>query len=172
MSEENLEKLAAFPGQYLTFCLADNWYAVPIRFVREINQMSTITPVPRTPSFVKGVINLRGKIIPVVDLRLKFGLPEAKYDRSTCIVVIEAEAGNVGVIVDQVNDVVDLTDKQIEPSPTLGSSKHLEFLMGMGKLTDRVLILVDIVKSLSKENFMKAMSELADQLEKDKAQAA
>jgi purine-binding chemotaxis protein CheW len=159
MANENSTKA----GQYLTFALGANWYGAPIRSVREINQMSTITPVPKTPPFVRGVINLRGKIIPVVDLRLKLGLTEAAYNKGTCVIVFEAEAGAVGVIVDQVNEVVDLSESQVEPSPALGGGPEMDYLIGMGKLNDRVLVLVDIVKSLSRETFMLTMKDLAGQ---------
>lgn len=143
----------AKPGQYLTFMLKGQFYGVPIATVREINRVSDITPVPQTPHFVAGVINLRGKVIPVVNLRQKFELPKVPYDRETCIIVIEGTDGQVGMIVDSVSAVVELTDAQIEGSPTLGSDSKLDFVMGMGKMDDKVIILVDIVSALSKDQF-------------------
>lgn len=148
----------ARPGQYLTFGLGNQSYAVPIGAVREIIQVCEITTVPKTPSFVEGVINLRGKIIPVVDLKMKLGMSRAAATRQTCIIVIEAESGQVGIIVDQVNEVVDLEASQIEPSLSIGDDDSLGFLMGLGKLPDRVLILVDIVHTLSRENFLHEFS--------------
>jgi purine-binding chemotaxis protein CheW len=160
----------ALPGKYLTFSLTNNWYGIPISYVREINQITEITDIPRAPAFVKGVINLRGKIIPVVDLALKFGLAEVVRSRSTCVIVLEAESGQVGVIVDQVNEVIDFTAEQIETSPALNESQDLDFLMGLGKLPDRVLLLVDVVRSLSKESFMKtAQVSAVEPTEKSKA---
>ncbi|MEK6578331.1 MAG: chemotaxis protein CheW [Bdellovibrionota bacterium] len=139
-------------GQYLTFVLKGRAYGLPIFTVREINQVTDITPVPQTPDFVIGVINLRGKVIPVVDLRLKFGLDFTPYNRETCIIVIEGENGQIGMIVDQVSEVVEFVQERIEPSPVLGD--ELNFITGMGKLEDRVIILVDIVKALSTDAMM------------------
>lgn len=139
----------AKPGRYLTFVLDKQQYAVPIMAVREINQLCDITPVPRTPEFILGVINLRGKIIPVADLRLKFGMTKSQFSRQTCIVVIETDAGQVGMVVDEVNDVVELQAGQIEPAPQLGSKSEMQFLMGIGKHQERVLILIDIHAALA-----------------------
>lgn len=144
----------AKPGRYLTFVLDKQHYAVPIMAVREINQLCDITPVPRTPSFILGVINLRGKIIPVADLRLKFGLSKSEFSRQTCIVVIETDAGQVGMVVDEVNDVVELQGSHIEPAPQLGSKVEMQFLMGIGKFQERVLILIDIHAALSSKEIM------------------
>lgn len=141
-------------GRYLTFVLERQQYAVPIMAVREINQLCDITPVPRTPSFILGVINLRGKIIPVADLRAKFGMTKSEFGRQTCIVVIETDIGQVGMVVDEVNDVAELQATQIEPPPKLGPRSDMEFLMGIGKLQDRVLILVDIHSALSSREIL------------------
>ena len=104
-------------GRYLTFMLRDEFYGVPISKVREINQITEITPVPKTPKFVEGVVNLRGKILPVVNLRQKLGFEKVAYNRETCIIVIEAQMGHVGVVVDAVREVVDLKEDQIEVPP-------------------------------------------------------
>jgi purine-binding chemotaxis protein CheW len=138
-------------GQYLTFQLMAEQYGVPIETVREINRVGEITPVPRTPEYVKGVMNLRGKIIPVVNLRVKFGMNTQEYTRDTCIIVIDTEIGQVGMIVDSVKEVVDLVDNQIEPSPVLGNEASMSFVRGMGKVEQRVIILVDIVSAFSHE---------------------
>ena len=141
----------AKPGQYLTFVLKGQTYGVPIGTVREINRVSEITPVPQTPPFVSGVINLRGKVIPVVNLRVKFGLEFAQYTKGTCVIVIEGSCGQVGIIVDAVNAVFELNANQIEPTPTLGDESKLAFITGMGKVDDHVIILLDVVEALSKD---------------------
>ncbi len=138
-------------GQYLTFQLAGRGYGVPVTHVREINQLTEITPVPRTPVFVAGVTNLRGKIIPVVDLRLKLGLEAGQATRSTCIVVIESGARALGVIVDAVSSVIELGASQIEPAPELGDQSRLRFVLGMGKFENQVIILLDVAATLSAE---------------------
>ncbi len=143
--------MQARPGQYLTFMLRKQAYGVPIGTVREINRVTDITPVPQTPHFVAGVMNLRGKVIPVVDLRLKFGMESEGRTKETCIIVIEAESGQVGMIVDSVSGVIDLVTTQIEPAPVMGDEKRLGFVMGMGKVEQTVIILVDIVRALGKE---------------------
>lgn len=146
-------------GRYLTFVLDKQQYAVPIMAVREINQLTSITPVPRTPSFILGVINLRGKIIPVADLRLKFGMSKSEFSRQTCIVVIETDAGHVGMVVDEVNDVVELQAGHIEPPPQLGARTDMQYLMGIGKFQERVLILIDIHSALSSKEIMSHVSQ-------------
>lgn len=143
--------MKAKPGQYLTFQLMSEQYGVAIETVREINQFGEITPVPRTPEYVKGVMNLRGKIIPVVNLRIKFGMDSQDTTRDTCIIVIDTEIGQVGMIVDSVKEVVDLQESQIEPSPILGNEHAMSFVRGMGKVDNRVVILVDIVSAFSVE---------------------
>lgn len=151
-------------GQYLTFQLQNEFYGVPIGSVREINRVGEITPVPKTPDFVKGVMNLRGKIIPVINLRVKFGMNEEAYTRDTCIIVIDSNIGQVGMIVDAVKEVADLTDNQIEPAPVLGSESSHSFVRGMGKVENRVIILVDVVAAFSFEQL--------HQLEEFQSQAA
>jgi len=165
MSEFNNK---AKPGQYLTFQLMAEQYGVPIETVREINRVTEITPVPKTPDFVKGVMNLRGKIIPVVNLRVKFGMDAQDYTRDTCIIVIDTEIGQVGMIVDSVKEVVDLQDNQIEPSPMLGNESSMSFVRGMGKIDNRVIILVDVVSAFSPDQ-MSMMSHMSPQPEEQAA---
>lgn len=143
----------AKPGQYLTLLLKSQYYGVPIGTVREINQIGDVVPVPHTPEFVLGVMNLRGKVIPVVDLRKKFGMESAPRTRETCIVVIDGQAGQIGMVVDAVSEVVELAASQIEPSPVLGEESKLSFVRGMGKMEAKVIILVDVVSALSKDEF-------------------
>ncbi len=152
---------SAKPGQYLSFVLKNQAYGVPIGTVREINRVTDITPVPQTPHFVAGVMNLRGKVIPVVDLRLKFDLEATAHTRNTCIIVIEGDSGQVGMIVDAVTGVMDLAAEQIEPAPVMGDESKLSFVLGMGKIENQVLILVDIVRALSKEQ-LQGLKDIAE----------
>ncbi len=152
--------MKANQGQYLTFFLNKQEYGVSIGTVREINQVLNITPVPQTPSFVAGVMNLRGKVIPVVNLRKKFNMESIDHTKQTCIIVIETENTQVGMIVDSVHGVVDLKNEQIEEAPVMGEESKMAFIMGMGKTEDSVVILIDIQKALSKDELskMEAMS--------------
>ncbi len=158
----------AIAGQYLTFQLMSEQYGVPIGTIREINRVGEITPVPRTPDFVKGVMNLRGKIIPVINLRVRFGMATKDYDRDTCIIVIDTDFGQVGMIVDAVKEVAALSDNQIEPPPVLGNEKTMSFVRGMGKLDDKVIILVDVVRALSHEHLTQ-LQHTADSVSKGAA---
>jgi purine-binding chemotaxis protein CheW len=140
-------------GKYLTFVLDGRRYGVPIATVREINRVSEITPVPRTPEFVVGVMNLRGKAIPVVDLRMKLGVKSSKFTRETCIIVIDTPKGESGIIVDAVQEVIDFTQDQLELPPRLHHPGETGFVSGVGKLEDKIVILIDILLALSPENF-------------------
>jgi purine-binding chemotaxis protein CheW len=139
---------ATLGGKYLTFKLAGEEYGLEILKVREIIKIMDITAVPQMPSFVKGVVNLRGKVIPVIDLRLRFGLAEAEHTEETCIIVVNVGA-EMGVVVDTVQEVLDITDQQIEPPPALGNDVDTQFILGMGKVGDRVKILLDINRVLT-----------------------
>ncbi len=141
------------PGKYLTFVLDGRRYGVPIATVREINRVSEITPIPRTPDFVVGVMNLRGKAIPVVDLRMKLGVKAGGFTRETCIIVIDTPKGESGIIVDAVHEVIDFTAEQLELPPRLHSPGETGFVSGIGKLEDKIVILIDILLALSPENF-------------------
>jgi purine-binding chemotaxis protein CheW len=143
------EDKCAKPGQYLTFVLNQQLYGVPIGTVREINRMSDITPVPKTPNYVAGVMNLRGKVIPVINLRTKLNFESISATKETCIIVIETQVGQVGMIVDSVSGVIELVSTQIEPTPNLGNTSETEFVLGMGKVENKVVILIDIVRALS-----------------------
>ncbi len=142
-------------NKYLTFELNKEGYAIPILKVKEIIGMMGITAVPRFPSYVKGVINLRGKIIPVIDLRLKFGFEEQDYDERTSIIVVELETEKKkivsGMVVDTVNEVLDIEGSDIEPPPQYGSDINQAFLKGMGKVKDEVIMILDVNKILSNE---------------------
>ncbi len=155
-------------GKYLTFALAEEEYGLEILKVREIIQMMDITAVPRTPSQVKGVINLRGKVIPVVDLRLKFGLEEAERTDETCIIVVNVGEIEVGIIVDRVSEVLNIQGDDIEDAPSFGANVDTSFILGMGKTNDRVTILLDIGKVLSATDIAAVRAEMqADQKTED-----
>lgn len=151
-------------GKHLIFKLADEEYGLDILKVKEIIGMMTITSVPRTPEFVKGVINLRGKVIPVVDLRLKFNLPAKDYDERTCIVVMEvthsAGAVQMGIVVDSVSEVQNIGAEDIEATPSFGTSLETEYIRGMAKFEGRVTILLDIDKVLTFEE-LSGLSEVS-----------
>lgn len=142
-------------GKYLTFLLGREEFAIQVLKVREIMGIQDITAVPQTPSYIKGVINLRGKVIPVVDLRLKFCLPEADYTQRTCIIVVQVRAGSVtlhtGIIVDAVSEVLNLASGDIEDTPDFGDggSSAASYLLGMAKVKGKVKILLDIDRVLS-----------------------
>ena len=146
-------------GKYLTFALANEEYGLEILKVREIIGYMEITNVPQTPMFVKGVINLRGQVIPVVDLRLKFGMEEAERTEQSCIIVVEITQGErafqTGIVVDHVQEVLDIKEEQIEDAPQFGSTVDTDFVSGMGKIGDDVKILLDIDKVLGGEDFSK-----------------
>ncbi|MDH5297798.1 MAG: chemotaxis protein CheW, partial [Desulfobulbaceae bacterium] len=120
--------------KYLTFHLAGEDYGLDIAFVTEIIGIQRITEVPDMPDFVKGVINLRGKVIPVMDVRLRFHLPAREYDERTCIVVVDINGTAVGLVVDQVNEVADIPEEQVEPPPRTTKGESSRFLKGMGKM--------------------------------------
>ena len=140
-------------GKYLTFALANEEYGLEILKVREIIGYIDVTAVPQTPHHVKGVINLRGQVIPVVDLRAKFGMATTEVTDETCIIVVEiAQAGrkfNTGIIVDRVQEVLDIAGKDIEEAPQFGASVDTNFILGMGKIGGKVKILLDIDRVLA-----------------------
>lgn len=157
------EKLA---GKYLTFKLADEEYGLEILKVQEIIQMQAVTKVPRTPDYVRGVINLRGKVIPVVDLRKKFRFPECEDTEKTCIIVVQvtndANMIIMGIIIDEVKEVLDIDADNIEETPSFGASIDTEFILGMGKIENSVKILLDIDRVLSNDELfaLKETSEI------------
>lgn len=149
LENTNSSDVSALKGKYLTFVLNHEEYGLEILRVREIIGLMDITPVPQMPHFIKGIINLRGKVIPVVDLRLKFGMPEAEYTKETCTIVVDIENRLMGIVVDTVSEVLDITAKDIEPTPSLGSTIKTDFILGMGKVKGKVKILLDIDKVLT-----------------------
>lgn len=145
-------------GKYLTFALGQEEYGLEILKVREIFGYMEITSIPQTPGYVKGVINLRGQVIPVVDLRLKFGMNEAEISDQTCIIVVEITQGSkqfqTGIVVDHVSEVLDIEGDSIEAAPQFGASVDTDFILGMGKIGDTVKILLDIDQVLAAEDLM------------------
>lgn len=146
---------AAIAGKYLTVVLDHEAYGIGVLKVREIIRMQKVTHVPQLPAFVKGVINLRGRVIPVVDLRVKFGL-KAEFGERTCIVVVQVKLLNeqvihMGLIVDSVEEVVSLSAAEIEPTPDFGTKLNTEYLMGMAKVKGQVKTLLDIERVVAPE---------------------
>ncbi len=145
----NLEK-------YLTFRLGNEEFGIKILKIKEIIGLIDITPMPQAPEFVKGVINLRGKIIPVIDLRLRFGMESKEYDEKTCIIVVEilisdSQTTFIGIVVDSVSEVINISSKDIEMPPQFGTSVNIEFISGIAKVKNKVVLLLDIDKVLTQE---------------------
>ena len=140
-------------GQYLTFTLAQELFAVDIHAVREIIEYGHLTSVPMMPPSILGVINLRGAVVPVIDLGLRFGGHATVIGSRTCIVILEIASGDslrvIGMVVDAVNEVLELSSEQIEPAPSFGKRIRADFIRGMGKLNERLVVLLDIGKVLS-----------------------
>ncbi len=146
-------------GKFLTFALEKEEYGVEILKVKEIIGLMDITTVPQTPGYMKGVINLRGKVIPVIDLRLKFSMPESEYTEETCIIVVEVGASLIGIVVDSVSEVMYIKGDEIEDAPSFGQEIDTRFIMGLGKTKEKIIILLDIEKVLSSEEL-----EMVEQL--------
>ncbi len=142
-------------GKYLTFTLAEEEYGIGILKIKEIIGMMPITSVPKTPRFVKGVINLRGKVIPVIDLRLRFGIKELEYTERTCIIVVEIEGQTgivlIGIVVDAVSEVLNIKSEDMENTPSFGAKLDTQYILGMAKMEGGVKILLDIDQVLNRE---------------------
>ena len=158
--EHGVQELA---GKYLTFSLGSEEYGVGILKVREIIGVMEITAVPHTPPYIKGVINLRGRVIPVLDLRIKFGMPPKEYDERTCVIVVEVQGRTdpvqVGMVVDSVSEVANIVAGEIEPPPSLGASRETENILGMAKLKGSVKILLDVNRVVG-EGLLQQFEEL------------
>ena len=151
-------------GKHLIFQLGERLYGIPILKVNEINGLMDITPVPKTPNFMKGIINLRGKIIPVMDLRLKFDMPEKEYDEQTCIIIVNIPVGNekkqIGILVDTVSEVYDIPMSEIEAPPSYGTNNSEEsFLNGIGKVKGYVVMLLNIEKVVFSEEVIQLLAQ-------------
>ncbi len=148
MTEQNVQtvsqKAQQLAGKYLSFTLASQEYALGALEVAEIIGLQDITTVPRAPSFIKGVINLRGKVIPVLDLRLKLGLPEEKYTSLAAIIITRNAEADVGLLVDAVSDVLEIAGEEIEEVPSFSSQIDTSYILALAKTNDRVTILLDL----------------------------
>jgi len=151
---------SAIDGKFLTFILGNEVYGIEILKAREIIGLMDITTVPQTPEYMKGVINLRGKVIPVIDLRLKFGMPEEEHTQETCVIVVEVNNTSLGIIVDSVSEVSDINGGEIEDAPSFGQGIDTSFIMALGKVKDKIIILLDIEAVLSSEE-LEMVGELA-----------
>ena len=146
--------------KYLTFHLAGEDYGLDIAFVTEIIGIQKITEVPDMPEFIKGVINLRGKVIPVMDIRLRFLLAERDYDERTCIIVVDINNSAVGLVVDEVREVVDIPEAQVQPPPKTARGESSRYLKGMGKMGEEVKILLNAEKLLYEEELAQIDGQL------------
>jgi len=160
VAEKKLTK--SHGDKYLTFVLGTEEYGIEILKVREIIGMMDITSVPQTPDYMKGVINLRGKVIPVIDLRLKFAMTEQEHTQETCTIVVEVGNTLIGIIVDTVSEVSGIGSKEIEETPHLGQGIDTNFIMGLGKVKGKIIILLDIEKVLSIEELEMAKQMTAE----------
>lgn len=145
---KTIGSVKALAGKYLTFVLGHEEYGFEILKVREIMGVIEITNLPQTPAYVKGVINLRGIVIPIIDLRLKFGFPPREYDKNTCIIVVKHGESLMGVVVDTVSEVLDISANDMDDAPSFGAGVNTDFILGMGKVKGKVKILLDIDKVL------------------------
>lgn len=163
MTQVNETSSVSTPQQYLTFLLHGELFGLAIKRVREIIEYGHITPVPMMPFFVRGVINLRGAVVPVIDLSVRFDKASSPVTRKTCIVIVEAGDGAdgqiMGVIVDSVSEVLEIADEQIGPAPTFGTRIRADFIQGMGRLDEKFVILLNVDYVLSVDE-MAALSHL------------
>jgi purine-binding chemotaxis protein CheW len=161
-SEQAIETVANREGKYLTFILAGEDYGIGILKVKEIIGIMAITAVPQTPAYMKGVINLRGKVIPIVDLRVMFGMEAIDYTEKTCIIVVEITNNGqkvmIGILVDSVSEVLNIKGADIEDTPNFGSHLNTNYILGMAKTGGRVKILLEIDRVLSDQSFQDAVS--------------
>jgi len=153
--DQTVKAIAEKEGKYLTFSLDNEEYGISILKIKEIIGMMSITTIPQTPEFVKGVINLRGTVIPVVDLRLRFGMTDIDYTERTCIIVVEIKGRSdtvmIGVVVDAVSEVLNIKGEDIEDTPTFGTKLDTEYILGMAKMEGTVKILLEIDRVLGAE---------------------
>lgn len=159
------QAVGSSPQQYLTFSLGGEMFAVAILNVKEIIEYGTVTEIPMVPSFIRGVINLRGAVVPVIDLSCRFGGKATEVARRTCIVIIEMTEGDtkqdLGVMVDAVSEVLEIAQADIEPAPAFGAKIRTDFISGMGKVNGKFVILLDVARVLSVEEIA-TLSKIAD----------
>ena len=148
-------------GKFLTFFLAGEEYGIEILSVHEIIGMMPITSVPGTPDYICGVINLRGKVIPIVDIRKKFGMDFKEYNSETCIIVVNVQGVEAGAVVDRVSEVLNIADEDIEPPPSFGKAVRVDFIMGIGKSQSKVKILLDIDRVISSDQILQVQNMMS-----------
>ena len=162
-------------AQYLTFVLAEERYAVDVAKVREVLELSSITRVPRTPEFMRGVINLRGSVVPVIDLRMKFGMSGTEKTVNTCIVVmeidLEGEVLVLGALADSVQEVIEIEAGQIEPAPRIGTRLNTDFIHGMAKRDESFLIILNIDRVFTSEDMNAVLVEKAEEPEHEEIES-
>jgi len=167
-TEQSHNTMLEKEGKYLTFALANEEYGLEILKVRELIGYMEITAVPQTPAYVRGVINLRGQVIPVIDLRAKFGMETTERTEETCIIVVETGHGDrsfsTGIVVDHVEEVLDIAGEDIEAPPQFGSAVNTDFILGMGKIGETVKILLDIDMVLAGDDFSSFAGGSADSI--------
>ncbi len=155
---ENTRRRTSTGSRYLNFTLAGESYCMEILKVKEIMGMTSITPIPQTPPFIRGVINLRGQIIPIVDLRLKFGLEFTEYHKRTTIIVVEVDMEGdlmlMGLVVDAIQEVIAIPEEKINPLPYINSKVRAEYIRGVADTPEGMKIILDVVKILSDEEFV------------------
>jgi purine-binding chemotaxis protein CheW len=151
-NQATAEKREVKGGKFLTFFLDAEEYGIEILRVQEIIGVMPITPVPRTPDFIRGVINLRGKIISIIDIRLKLSMAEAARTEETCIIVVKARGIEMGIIVDKVSEVADIAGAEIQDAPSFGVGINTDYILGIGKSDKKVRLLLDIDKVLSSQD--------------------
>ena len=153
--QATVDSVMAREGKYLTFSLADEEYGIGITKIKEIIGLMPITSIPQVPGYVKGVINLRGKVIPIIDLRLKFGLDEVEATEKTCIIVVEVDTSKgesrIGLVVDSVSEVMNIKEDDIESAPAFGADLDTKYILGMAKIENGVKILLDIDRVLTSD---------------------
>ena len=145
-------------NKYLTFLIENQFYAFPIRDVLEIIEVQQSTPVPEFPVYVKGIINLRGRIIPIIDVRLRFHKEEAEYTERTCIIVVSISGIDIGFIVDTVDEVIDIDSENISAAPNITSDRSTKYITGVGRVDKRIILLLDANKLLNEEEMSNLMS--------------
>jgi purine-binding chemotaxis protein CheW len=160
MATDNITSSGVAGGEFLTFTLGTEEYGIDILKVQEIRGYDAVTAIANTPKFIKGVINLRGIIVPIVDMRIKFNLDNVTYDQLTVVIILNLASRVVGMVVDGVSDVIALGSEQIKIAPQFGATLDTKYLMGLGTVDERMIILVDIERLMS-SNDMELMDQMA-----------
>ena len=169
--DEETRKKEVLGGKFLTFFLAGEEYGIEILRVQEIIGIMPVTCVPGTPDYICGIINLRGKIIPIVDIRKKFGMEAKEYNSETCIIVVNVQGMEAGAVVDRVSEVIYIADEDIEPAPSFGKDVNIDFILGIGKSQSKVKILLDIDRVVSSDHLLQLQKITAAETRNNEAAA-